>query len=167
MSITVSDIRESILRNLRHRFRQAGIEKYHAFIADLSKDVPPASGNAPPASGSPAQANGKVGGFDLILADVPCTGSGTWSRNPEELWFFDPEQILQYRETQKKILTHLVPGMAPNAWFVYSTCSVFKKENEEMAVFLRNQFDLQQNKMENIKGYDQGADTMFAANFHR
>ena len=151
LNITVSDIRESILRNLRSRFTKAGIKNYQAFPADLTRNYPPdAAANA-----------------DLILADVPCTGSGTWSRTPEELWFFTPKKITQYAEIQKKIIGHIAPRLLQGAWLVYSTCSVFKKENEEMAALIRDTPGLKQDKMENIKGYDERADTMFAARFTR
>jgi len=152
LNITVSDIRDTILRNLRSRFARAGIKNYQAFLTDLTRDYPPdAAANA-----------------DLILADVPCTGSGTWSRTPEELWFFNPQRITQYAEIQKKILGHIAPRLLPGAWLVYSTCSVFKKENEEMAALIRDTtHGLKQDKMENIKGYDDRADTMFAARFTR
>jgi 16S rRNA (cytosine967-C5)-methyltransferase len=150
MAITVSDIRDSILHNLRNRFRIAGIKKYDAFTADLTREAPPAAATA-----------------SLILADVPCTGSGTWSRTPEELCFFNPAKILRYSIMQQQILTHIASGLAPRARLIYSTCSVFKKENEDIAGFLQENFGLEQDKMENIKGYDLQADTMFAASFRR
>jgi 16S rRNA (cytosine967-C5)-methyltransferase len=153
MSITVSDVRESILHNLKGRFHAAGIKKYEAFPADLTREVPPAAEAAATA--------------DLILADAPCTGSGTWGRTPEELCFFNPAKILRYSTMQQQILTHIAPNLAPGAWLIYSTCSVFKKENEDIAAFLRENFGLEQDKMENIKGYDLQADTMFAARFRR
>jgi len=151
LDLTVSDIRDTILRNLRSRFAKAGIKKYQAFLVDLTRNDPPdAAANA-----------------DLILADVPCTGSGTWSRTPEDLWFFDPKKISQYAGIQKNIIGHIAPHLTPGARLVYSTCSVFKKENEEIAALISDMPGLQQDKMENIKGYDQRADTMFAARFTR
>ena len=151
MAITVSDIRESILHNLKGRFHAAGIKEYTAFTADLTREAPPAS--AATAS--------------LILADVPCTGSGTWGRTPEELCFFNPAKIHRYSTMQQQILTHIAQNLAPGARLIYSTCSVFKKENEDIAAFLLENFGLKQEKMENIKGYDLQADTMFAASFRR
>ena len=151
MEILVSDIRESILHNLKTRFRTAGIKKYHSFLADLSKQPPPAAAvNA-----------------DLILADVPCTGSGTWGRTPEELYFFDPAAILRYSTLQKKIMAHIAPHVAPDATLVYCTCSVFKKENEEMVAYIRDTSRLKVRTEENLKGYDRRADTLFAARFSR
>jgi len=151
LDITVSDLRQTILVNLRRRFSEAGIKKYRAFVVDLVRDYPPdAAANA-----------------DLILADVPCTGSGTWGRTPEDLWFFDPAKIGQYADRQQRIVAHIAPRMAPGACLVYSTCSVFKKENEDMAAFIRDNFGLRQDKMENLKGYDLRGDTLFAARYVR
>lgn len=149
--ITVSDIRESILKNLQQRFRQAGITKFYSFIADLTrKDTVLSSDTLP---------------YNLVLADVPCTGSGTWSRTPEELFFFNPGKILTYSAAQRAIVGNIVPRLAPGADFVYTTCSVFKKENEAITGLLREKFGLRQEQAGAIKGYDQKADTMYAARF--
>ena len=50
-----------------------------------------------------------------------------------------------------------------NGYFLYITCSVFKKENEAIVDFIKQQFHLELIKMELLKGYDKKADTMFAA----
>jgi len=149
VEITASDIRESILVNLRRRFQQAGIANYHSFVADLTRS-------------SPAEMP-----YDLVLADVPCTGAGTWSRTPEELYFFDPRKILTYSTAQRQIVTNIAPRLMPDAHLVYITCSVFKKENEAIAALIREQLGLRQEEAGTIKGYDQRADSMFAARFQR
>ena len=151
MEIFVSDIRDTILRNLRSRFKTAGIKKYHAFLVDLARQTPPAS----------------AVGADLILIDAPCTGSGTWGRTPEDAWFFNPEKIHRYSEVQKSILSNIAPQLSPDASLVYCTCSVFKKENEEMAAFIRDTLGLREQARENLKGYDSRADTLFAARYMR
>jgi 16S rRNA (cytosine967-C5)-methyltransferase len=148
--LTVSDIRESIIRNLKARFQSAGIKKYNAFLADLSKQPAPASAVH----------------ADLVLTDVPCTGSGTWGRTPEELYFFDPDKITQYSALQKRILANIAPNMIKGATLVYCTCSVFKRENEEMVSYIKG-FGLKGSQAENLVGYDQHADTLFAARFVR
>jgi len=147
--ITVSDIRESILKNLQTRFHQVGIKEYHSFVADLSKPDP----------WMPAER------MDLVLTDVPCTGSGTWSRTPEELYFFNPKKILDYQSTQKSILSNVISSLTPGACLVYSTCSVFKKENEDMTAFIGSQFGMRQERAEVLRGWDQKADTMYAGRF--
>jgi 16S rRNA (cytosine967-C5)-methyltransferase len=149
LHITASDIRTSILQILRTRFTAAGIQRYVTFLADLSTQPPPAS----------------AAGADLILADVPCTGSGTWSRTPESLYFFDPAAIANYRDRQRAILRHIAPQLAPDASLVYCTCSVFKKENEEMTKWIRDTFRLQPELQNTLTGYPHHADTLFAARF--
>jgi 16S rRNA (cytosine967-C5)-methyltransferase len=151
LHITASDIRASILKNLRTRFTTAGILRYMTFIADLSVQPPPAA----------------AAGADLILADVPCTGSGTWSRTPESLYFFDPAAIGKYRDRQRAILRHIAPQLAPDATLVYCTCSVFKKENEGMTEWIHAGFDLQPDLRRTLTGYDMHADTLYAARFRR
>lgn len=163
IDLTVSDIRESILHNLRHRFRQAGIKNYQAFIADLTAPGP--IGGEPVAGSSTYHSLLTTHPFDLIIADVPCSGSGTWSRTPEELYFFDPGKISCYNEWQKKIVLNAVPYLSKGAYLVYSTCSVFKKENEEMVGLIRQSSRLQPDRMDWIKGYDEKADSMFAVRF--
>ena len=149
VDLTVSDIRQSILSNLEKRFFSAGIKKYNSFIADLSSEkyVTP----------DPH--------YSLIICDAPCTGSGTWSRTPEQLWFFKEEMITGFAEKQKKIVSNVLPQLKKDGVFIYITCSVFKKENEEMVNYMKEKFHLQLLQMELLKGFDKKADTMFVAVF--
>ena len=149
IQLTVSDKRESILQNLRQRFAKAGIKNYTSFIVDL------ATGDQQP----------KTENFDFIIADVPCTGSGTWSRTPEQLYYFNLKQIKKYSDLQKQIIENAMPYLKPGGWFLYITCSVFRKENEDVVGFIKDKFKLNTVKMELLKGYEIYADTMFAALF--
>lgn len=148
IELTVSDIRESILHNLKKRFQEAGITQFNNFIADLSTDKLSYQKK-----------------YDLIIADVPCTGSGTWARTPEQLYYFDENKIAQYVILQRKILKNILECIKPNGYLLYITCSVFKKENEENVDFIKINRNVELVKQEVIKGYDQKADTMFAALF--
>ncbi len=149
IELTVSDKRESILQNLRKRFAKAGIKKYHSFIADL--------GNS----------NFKIedSKFDFIICDAPCTGSGTWARTPEQLFYFKKESIEKYASLQKKIIENIITHLNPGGYLLYITCSVFKKENEDIVKHVEEKFNMQLQKMEILKGYEMKADTMFAALF--
>jgi 16S rRNA (cytosine967-C5)-methyltransferase len=147
LDLTVSDIRKSIIVNLEKRFSEAGITKYKTIVADLT--------------GSDSRL--PTPDFRVILADVPCTGSGTWGRTPEQLFYFDKEKISEFVSLQRKIVSNIIPHLQPGGYLLYITCSVFKKENEDMVKFMKENFHLQIIKMETLKGYDKKADTMFAA----
>jgi 16S rRNA (cytosine967-C5)-methyltransferase len=149
IQLTVSDVRPTIIHNLKNRFEEANISNYYSFVADLlqHQDSIP---NAP---------------FNLIVCDAPCSGSGTWGRTPEQLYFFSTADIKRYSSLQKKITSNVIPFIKPAGYLLYITCSVFKKENEEVVEFIKEQFHLQLIKMELLKGYDKKADTMFAALF--
>jgi len=118
MQLTVSDLRPSIIENLHKRFERAGIKSYSSFVADHTT--------------SDFDQHIRVGSsqtaFDLIIADLPCTGSGTWSRTPEQLYFFKKEKITYYANLQKKIINQVLPRLKPGGSLLYITCSVFRQE---------------------------------------
>jgi 16S rRNA (cytosine967-C5)-methyltransferase len=156
IDLTVSDVRESILTNLKKRFERARIKKYKSFVADLTRLSPDSYRDA--THHSP---------FDFIIADVPCSGSGTWGRTPEQTVFFNTTKIDEYAALQKKIVSNIISYLKPGGHLLYITCSVFKKENEEAVEYIKKQFHLQLVKMELLKGYSMKADTMFAALLHK
>ena len=102
---------------------------------------------------------------DLVIADVPCTGSGTWSRTPEQLFYFREEQIEVFQALQQKIISNILPSVKAGGYLLFITCSVFKKENEANTVFIQEKSSLQLLTQGVIKGYTNKADTMFAALF--
>jgi 16S rRNA (cytosine967-C5)-methyltransferase len=68
--------------------------------------------------------------FDRILADVPCSGTGTLSRNPEIKWRLKPEDLRDLQARQIAILKSALSQLAPRGRLVYSTCSLEPEENE-------------------------------------
>jgi 16S rRNA (cytosine967-C5)-methyltransferase len=69
-------------------------------------------------------------GFDRILADVPCSGTGTLARNPEIKWRLTAEDLLDLQSRQVPILNSALAHLAPGGRLVYSTCSLEREENE-------------------------------------
>lgn len=151
INLTATDIRSSIIYNLKKRFNKAGIKNYISFVADISNQ----------------EFNIQNPKFDIIICDAPCTGSGTWSRTPEQLYFFQSEKITQYQTLQKKIVTNSIKYLKQESYFLYITCSVFKAENEAVVEFIQNNFQLTIIKKELLKGYNKKADTMFAVLFKK
>jgi 16S rRNA (cytosine967-C5)-methyltransferase len=150
--LTVSDTRKNILENLKKRFAKAGIKNYRSFVSDLSISFPQQSISEK---------------HDLIIADVPCSGSGTWARTPEQLCFFTEEKIDDYAILQQKIVSNATRVLNENGYLLYITCSVFKKENEDNIDFIQENLNLQLIKSEYLQGDQMEADTLFAALFKK
>ncbi len=70
------------------------------------------------------------GGADRVLLDVPCSGSGTWRRNPEARWRLTPETLAEFARVQAGLLVEAAPLVKPGGRLVYVTCSVLEQEDE-------------------------------------
>jgi 16S rRNA (cytosine967-C5)-methyltransferase len=70
--------------------------------------------------------------FDRVLADVPCSGTGTLARNPEIKWKLKPEDLLDLQSRQITILKAAMRHVSPGGRLVYSTCSLEPEENEQV-----------------------------------
>ncbi|MEQ9260775.1 MAG: RsmB/NOP family class I SAM-dependent RNA methyltransferase [Roseovarius sp.] len=68
--------------------------------------------------------------YDLVLCDVPCSGSGTWRRTPDAKWKLTPERLSELVELQSKILGEAAGLLHPGGWLAYTTCSVLAQEND-------------------------------------
>ena len=78
-----------------------------------------------------------AGPFDLVLCDVPCSGSGAWRRAPQGKWLLTPERLAALNAVQDQILGTVTELVAPGGTLAYATCSVLKSENEDrIAAFL-------------------------------
>jgi len=69
------------------------------------------------------------GSFDLVVTDVPCSGSGTWRRTPDAKWRLDPKGLDGLTEMQARILDEASHLVAPSGHLAYMTCSVLDAEN--------------------------------------
>ena len=76
---------------------------------------------------------------DLILCDVPCSGTGTIARNPEIRFRVNEEGIARQHERQVRILSASLNGLAPKGRLLYSTCSLELEENEAVVVEVLSQ----------------------------
>jgi 16S rRNA (cytosine967-C5)-methyltransferase len=72
------------------------------------------------------------GSFDGVLADVPCSGTGTLARNPEIKWRLRPDDLKDLQARQSAILGSALAQVMPGGRLVYSTCSLESEENENV-----------------------------------
>lgn len=80
--------------------------------------------------------------FDRFIADVPCSGSGTWRRAPDAKYRLTPKQLKMIEQAQKEILEIAATHLTDTGRIVYMTCSVLPEENEErIEDFLRTHPD--------------------------
>jgi 16S rRNA (cytosine967-C5)-methyltransferase len=104
-------------------------------------------------------------GVQLILADVPCSGSGTWGRSPEWLRFFNEKDLLVFQNKQINIVKSLIPSLKPGGHFIYITCSVFQAENEKVVESILGSSKLELVEKKLFSGFEEVADQLFAALF--
>jgi 16S rRNA (cytosine967-C5)-methyltransferase len=102
------DIAPGRMTDLPARAARAGIPATRLETADLAASAP----------------------FDVILCDVPCTGSGTWRRTPEAKWRLTPERLMELNRIQCEILRQAAALVAPDGCLAYTTCSVLEAENQ-------------------------------------
>jgi 16S rRNA (cytosine967-C5)-methyltransferase len=152
--LTVSDIRASILHNLQARFKQYGLGKAR------SLEVNSADANA---------LKEKLGNqmYDLVLCDVPCSGSGTWARTPEQFHFYKPAMLHKFKELQFPIASNASNYVKQGGYLAYITCSVFREENEDVVNQLSQLGTLDLMHSQIIDGINNQADCMFIAIFEK
>jgi 16S rRNA (cytosine967-C5)-methyltransferase len=79
---------------------------------------------------------------DVVLVDAPCSGSGTWRRNPDKKWRLTPKELNRLIALQLEILNTAKRLVKMGGKLVYATCSVFKSENEaQISRFLNENLD--------------------------
>ncbi len=122
--IVAMDLEPARLEKARGRFRRAGA---HDII-----EVRPLSDER-----HRKWLRRQKGTFDVTLIDAPCSGSGTWRRNPDGRWRTFGPSLETLITTQKDILDRVAGTVKPGGHLVYATCSLFREENEDqMDAFL-------------------------------
>jgi 16S rRNA (cytosine967-C5)-methyltransferase len=77
------------------------------------------------------------GQADVVLVDAPCSGSGTWRRNPEGRWRLTPDKLDKVVALQAHLLDLAVPLVKPGGTLVYAVCSILEREGAgQVAAFL-------------------------------
>jgi 16S rRNA (cytosine967-C5)-methyltransferase len=113
--IWASDRAEWRLQRLRRRAARAGMFNYRAVLWDGGPKLPTRTR------------------FDGVLVDAPCSGMGTWGRNPHARWTTRPEDIRELSELQQRLLTHASAAVKPGGLLVYAVCSLAAAETTGVA----------------------------------
>jgi 16S rRNA (cytosine967-C5)-methyltransferase len=71
--------------------------------------------------------------FDGVLVDAPCSGIGTWQRNPHARWTVTPENVKDLAEVQKRLLAQVAPSVKSGGKLIYSVCTLTRAETVEVA----------------------------------
>ena len=88
-------------------------------------------------AGRRALLDAQRGHADLVVLDVPCSGSGTWRRSPEARWRLTPGHLARYTEAQRSLLDEGAGLLREGGRLLYITCSLLFDENErQIAAFL-------------------------------
>ena len=62
--------------------------------------------------------------FDGVLVDAPCSGLGTWQRNPHARWTTTVEDVRELAELQRRLLAHTAPSLKPGGRLIYAVCTL-------------------------------------------
>lgn len=104
-----------------------------------------------------------AGRFDMVLCDVPCSGSGAWRRQPQAKWRFGPDDLEVLCQTQAEILDRAASLIVPGGTLAYATCSLLRAENDDQITrFLACHSGFELRKMQHFTPLD-GGDGFFVA----
>ena len=66
--------------------------------------------------------------FHGILIDAPCSGVGTWARNPQARWTLAPQDVAELKDLQTRLIRHAMPALKPGGRLIYSVCTLTRSE---------------------------------------
>lgn len=105
--------------------------------------------------------------YDVVLADVPCSGTGTWRRAPEAKWTLTPARLLDLVAIQSRILDEAAALVAPGGGLVYMTCSLLPAENRDQIDAFLARHDAFTLSHDRLYTPAEGGDGFFAAHLSR
>jgi 16S rRNA (cytosine967-C5)-methyltransferase len=116
------DVNEKRLNQIKKRLARAGVDNVilHAMDSENDQHIKRHKDSA-----------------DWVLVDAPCSGSGTWRRNPHLKWRLSPADLAETVELQQRILKSAARLVKPGGRLVYATCSILPEENiEQVKTFI-------------------------------
>ncbi len=113
--ITACDVSASRLEGAVKRLARAGVDNAERHLLETGD----------------RWAKRRAGSFDRVLVDAPCTGTGTWRRNPDGRFRTGPQDLAELLPKQAEILAIGAGLVRPGGQLVYATCSLLAEENED------------------------------------
>lgn len=114
-AVIACDVSEGRLKRAAERFRGAGLHNIQTRLLSGERDK---------------WVKRHKAGFDRVLVDAPCSGTGTWRRNPDARWRTDGQGLEALAALQREILDSAARLVKPGGRLVYATCSLIPAENE-------------------------------------
>lgn len=123
--IYLHDVRPKVLQQAKKRLKRAGIQNAQGLL-----------------EGDPKLKKLK-GKMDLVFVDAPCSGTGTFRRNPDMKWKLEQEDITSLVGLQRSIFEKALSFLKPEGFIVYGTCSLLKEENEDQVAHFIKTYGLE------------------------
>ncbi|MGG7566560.1 RsmB/NOP family class I SAM-dependent RNA methyltransferase [Rhodovulum sp. DZ06] len=128
--VVACDVNAARLKRCAERLRKAGLHNVETKLLSGESDK---------------WVKRRKGTFDRVLVDAPCSGTGTWRRNPDARWRDEGEGLAALAALQARILASAARLVKPGGRLVYATCSLLAEENEDqVAAFLAGAPDFRQ-----------------------
>lgn len=120
--IWASDRAEWRLKHLKRRAARARVFNYRAAVWNGGPKLPTKTK------------------FDGVLVDAPCSGIGTWQRNPHARWTTTPEDVQELAEVQSQLLSNVTAAVKPGGKLVYAVCTLSRAETIEVVAAFAKRF---------------------------
>ncbi len=118
------DVSEKRLKQIKERLKRAGVDNVQIHVLESETD---------------GFVKRHKSSANRVLVDAPCSGTGTWRRNPDLKWRFTEKDLQEVMALQETILQSASRTVAVGGWLVYATCSILTCENElQVEKFLKN-----------------------------
>lgn len=123
--LVACDVDRARLSRLTPRAARAGATNIETLLLDGGREADALAGLA--------------GQADVVLIDAPCSGSGTWRRNPEARWRLTPQRLERLTALQAHVLALAAPLVKPGGRMVYAVCSLLEEEGAAQIAAFRAQ----------------------------
>jgi 16S rRNA C967 or C1407 C5-methylase (RsmB/RsmF family) len=141
--IYLHDIRHAALLEARKRLNRAGVQ-------NVQFTLPPGKNK-----------------IDWVVVDVPCSGTGTFRRNPDLKWKIELSNLENLVREQREIFAEAFSYLHPKGTIVYMTCSLLPQENEEQAAYFKNTYGLEVVETFQTLPVQNGMDGFFAVSLKK